>query len=128
VSLQVLEVVAHTLFLELACRLLAAPGGSSLALLGVWMRDLLARDEARHLAFGQLYLTALLQRHPERTVQADHKLEELYDFLLTRAVPYFLGELSGMGFDGGAMLRRGAHDLRERFHRAGLRAQMPALP
>ena len=85
VSLQVLEVVAHTLFLELARRLLDAPlCSSSLTLLGSWRRDLLARDEARHLAFGQLSLAALLHQHPGRVPLADHRLDKLCSVLPAR--------------------------------------------
>lgn len=128
VGLQVLEVMAHTLFSEMSRRLEGAGGGAgpSLARLGVWLRDLVSRDEARHTAFAQLYLSSTLPRDEAARARAFCKAEGLCAYMVERTLPYLRDEFGVFEGAGRSMIERGAREMGERLRRSGLPS--PALP
>lgn len=129
VGLQILEVVAHVLLLELGRKLQeGGPPGTAtpLPLLGSWLQGLLARDEGRHAAFGQLYLTEYLRGASEDArCRAAKRAHVLCTFLEERAAPYLRDEFGALGADGPGLLLQGGRELRERLRRAGLQGALP---
>ena len=131
-GMQVLiEGVAHSLFTA-GARLfealdaegeLAPPLRTVQQVVGVWLPQLLARDESRHIAFGLSFLTA---RIPELSLRERDALEAQVhgwgELVFEAAVDPDL--LVGVGLDGDAMSRRCIDDLNLRLSQIGLEARL----